>query len=459
MCSSGYLKRRIVEIGRTAHAYIKEKLRIGLQTDSLLPTESIVSQHIDVQMELSKAAEMERLGKHEDAIVTISNIVQERPTNLSSIVILADLYIKTNDFLKAQHVLESGLGVYPSDVQLLTRLDTVSSIPVEPVIVANKLINKRPRSESFAPLVSVTIGTYNQELYVRDCVESVLQQTYTPLEIIIGDDASIDKTSLIIEECLAAYRGTHQVRFVKRSINLGHSGGGNWHDLFRKTNGDFIVQFAGDDVMAPNMIQEMVSVWRSRNVSMVVVNAELIDAKSKPLPKGTRFPPDSIPNDSIETLVRDGVNDSVFGAGFGCDRRFYEAFPPCAGNPPRHLRTQDILFPFLAGLQDGCVVMPQPLMKYRVHGNQNSLSIGLDSQKETLSKLILEEEMWQVHLAHAIWIIKVLDKAATIDSRFNEMRANLKSLIDNQIFIMSNRLTSVRMALWYSHGIGSLKMM
>lgn len=177
MCSSGYLKRRIVEIGRTAHAYIKEKLRIGLQTDSLLPTESIVSQHIDVQMELSKAAEMERLGKHEDAIVTISNIVQERPTNLSSIVILADLYIKTNDFLKAQHVLESGLGVYPSDVQLLTRLDTVSSIPVEPVIVANKLINKRPRSESFAPLVSV-----QSEHTIKSCMfETVSSQFYNRL--------------------------------------------------------------------------------------------------------------------------------------------------------------------------------------------------------------------------------------------------------------------------------------
>ncbi len=48
------------------------------------------------------------------------------------------------------------------------------------------------------PLVSVIVPCYNEEETINLCIESLLSQTYKPLEIIVVDDASTDKTPEII---------------------------------------------------------------------------------------------------------------------------------------------------------------------------------------------------------------------------------------------------------------------
>jgi glycosyltransferase involved in cell wall biosynthesis len=122
------------------------------------------------------------------------------------------------------------------------------------------------------PLVSVTVCSFNQEKYIRECVESVLAQTYSPLEIIFSDDCSADRTAEIIESCLADYKGAHSIQFIKQPRNPGGMGRENWLDSYRRTTGKFIVQFCGDDAMFPAMIENMVKVWRAKWVSMVAVS-------------------------------------------------------------------------------------------------------------------------------------------------------------------------------------------
>ena len=50
------------------------------------------------------------------------------------------------------------------------------------------------------PLVSVAIITYNQEMFIADCVDSVLNQTYENITISIADDASSDATPSIVRD-------------------------------------------------------------------------------------------------------------------------------------------------------------------------------------------------------------------------------------------------------------------
>ena len=59
------------------------------------------------------------------------------------------------------------------------------------------------------PLVTFALFAYNQEKYIREAVEGTFSQTYEPLEIILSDDCSSDRTFEIMEEMAATYDGPH----------------------------------------------------------------------------------------------------------------------------------------------------------------------------------------------------------------------------------------------------------
>jgi len=96
------------------------------------------------------------------------------------------------------------------------------------------------------PLVSVLLFTFNQEDFIRDAVNSILGQSYTPIEIILSDDCSKDNTFEIIREMANAYKGPHQVKVNRNEKNLGI--GGHVSKLISMSEGKIIVLAAGDDI-------------------------------------------------------------------------------------------------------------------------------------------------------------------------------------------------------------------
>lgn len=306
------------------------------------------------------------------------------------------------------------------------------------------------------PLVSVTVCSFNQEKYIRECVESVLAQTYSPLEIIFSDDGSSDRTAEIIESCLAGYEGSHSIIFMKHEYNLGGMGRENFLDAYRRTSGQFIIQFSGDDVMLPTMVEEMVKVWRAKHLSMVTVNAECIDPDSRLIGKQYRDPGKRL-EFSLEAISRDGVNDAIFGAGQGGSREFFEYMSYAESAIPPHLGTLDIIFTFYACLLNGCEMISTPLMKYRVHGIQGSGSIALHFAKSDLQKLVIEEKNWVGHLANALFMREVLDQCVAKDpARFAPIKERIEPLLIGQVVLMATRLDEVRKKLFYQYGISEI---
>ncbi|MBA3705767.1 MAG: glycosyltransferase family 2 protein, partial [Bacteroidetes bacterium] len=68
------------------------------------------------------------------------------------------------------------------------------------------------------PLISVCIPTYNGERYLKECLDSILSQSYTNIEIVIVDDCSKDSTIAIIEKHKAS---DARIRVHKNENNLG----------------------------------------------------------------------------------------------------------------------------------------------------------------------------------------------------------------------------------------------
>lgn len=92
------------------------------------------------------------------------------------------------------------------------------------------------------PKVSVVMPTYNQEQFVAEAIQSVLDQDFEDFELIVGDDASNDRTA---EICREFERKDSRVRLVRHLENKGMVENWNWCN--EQACGEYIKPMLGDD--------------------------------------------------------------------------------------------------------------------------------------------------------------------------------------------------------------------
>lgn len=112
------------------------------------------------------------------------------------------------------------------------------------------------------PLVSFCMTSHNRAKYVREALQSILDQTYDSLEIVICDDCSTDGTDKIIEEMVDSYRkagGRHPVVFKRNEKNLNILQ--NYQQCFRMGHGELLVTGSDDDVQMPDRVEKTVEAW------------------------------------------------------------------------------------------------------------------------------------------------------------------------------------------------------
>jgi glycosyltransferase involved in cell wall biosynthesis len=115
----------------------------------------------------------------------------------------------------------------------------------------NRMLAK-PRIDC-RPLMTVGLFAYNQERYIKSAIEGMLRQTYSPLEIIISDDCSSDRTFDIIKNAAAAYRGPHHLLLNRNRSNLGICGHVN--RVCELARGEWLIAGAGDDISLPERVE------------------------------------------------------------------------------------------------------------------------------------------------------------------------------------------------------------
>ena len=114
-------------------------------------------------------------------------------------------------------------------------------------------------SEIIGALVSTVIPAFNRPVMLREAVDSVLAQTYRPIEIIIVDDGSTDRTPHVAEELSRTHRDT--VRFIRKE----NSGPGPTRETGRQiARGEFIQYLDSDDLLRPRKFELQVQALRDR---------------------------------------------------------------------------------------------------------------------------------------------------------------------------------------------------
>lgn len=102
------------------------------------------------------------------------------------------------------------------------------------------------------PIVSVCVVTYNHEQYIRQCLQSIVdQQTDCGLEVIVGEDSSTDGTRAIVQEFAQRYPGL--VKPVLHERNVGPLR--NYCSVHDAASGDLVAHCDGDDYWLPGKIQ------------------------------------------------------------------------------------------------------------------------------------------------------------------------------------------------------------
>lgn len=125
------------------------------------------------------------------------------------------------------------------------------------------------------PLVSICIPAYNNAAYIKETIDSVLNQTYQNIELVVVDDNSKDNTYEIVSSI-----PDKRVKAYKNEKNLGMSG--NWNRCLELVTGEFIKLICADDLIAQDAIEkEAKALMENPTAVLVSSDSKLVDMQGK----------------------------------------------------------------------------------------------------------------------------------------------------------------------------------
>ena len=170
-------------------------------------------------------------------------------------------------------------------------------------------------------LVSVLLSTYNSEETLGESIDSLLNQTYKNLEILISDDGSIDST---IEICKKFQLKDERILLFSNKKNIGLTKSLN--NLAQKASGSLIARHDADDISLPDRIEEQIQFMNKKRLDAVTTRS-LVKQNNKKRPGISFYIPDKLlinrKNPFIHgTLI---IKKNVFQEIGYYDERFYYA--------------------------------------------------------------------------------------------------------------------------------------
>lgn len=160
--------------------------------------------------------------------------------------------------------------------------------------------------------VSIIVPVYNVENYLTKCLDSLVKQSLSDIEIIVVNDGSKDNSEKIIKEFAQKYPEKIKA-FTKE--NGGLSDARNFG--IDRATGDYIGFVDSDDYVTENMFEEMLLLAEKHHAKMVICNIQKVDENGKIVQKLTQLP--NMP----EKIVLEN-NFSVFSdiSYFACNKLF-----------------------------------------------------------------------------------------------------------------------------------------
>jgi glycosyltransferase involved in cell wall biosynthesis len=250
-------------------------------------------------------------------------------------------------------------------------------------------------------LVSCVVFCYNQEKFVESAIRSALAQDYSPLEILISDDASSDHTVDIIRRTVANYRGPHRIVLNFNPRNLGIAE--HFNLVTKLCNGRLIVAAASDDISLPHRIRTLHQAWvaggcraQSLYSACIVMDRDGNDRRVEVIRAHDRF------HDRAHLALHGGW---VLGATEAWTKDLFTRFGPLQSA----LKQEDHALHFRAAMMDGVLHVPEPLVRYRWDvGSWREIRLGAQGRKARRKDLQQQTRYERLNAVQALADLRIL---------------------------------------------------
>ncbi len=222
------------------------------------------------------------------------------------------------------------------------------------------------------PLVSILIPTHNGERFLRAALRSALDQSHREIEVVVGDDASTDRTPEILAEVAAA---DPRVRVLRHERNVRAYD--NTLRLIEAARGEYLKFLLHDDVLARDCVKELLrGMQAADDVSLAFSHRSFIGEDGRPLPAqppplGDR--PGVIDGTVLGDLVLETCRNVIGEMSTVLFRRRDVLDPDLWELDGRRLTANGDVYLWLQLLGRGnAYYTPQTLSRFRMHGAQSS---------------------------------------------------------------------------------------
>lgn len=206
------------------------------------------------------------------------------------------------------------------------------------------------------------MACYNGENYIREQMESILQQLEAGDELIIIDDGSTDHTAQIIHSF-----SDERIRYVKNEKNLGVNR--SFEKGIRLAEKEYIFMADQDDLWTGGRVDAMLERLRSGTM-LVSGNSEAIDGKGKRIDHALGVLLESESKNYKKNILRIFLGKAYY---YGCAQAFRKSLKQVILPFPEYIESHDLWIAMAANLQKSNAHLEAIVLKRRIHGKNVSV--------------------------------------------------------------------------------------
>lgn len=226
-------------------------------------------------------------------------------------------------------------------------------------------------------IIDIALATYNGEKYLKEQIDSILNQTYNNIQIIISDDCSQDKTREILE----AYANNPKIKIYYQEHNLGYIK--NFEFLLQHVEHKLYMLADQDDVWLPEKIEKTLKKMQEEQADLVFTDLEIVDENLETVSKSFNRTMNKIQKiqKTLKTNQFEYLYNNITGCTILSKKKYIEKILPFPKNSKYVIH--DSWIGLIMSFQGKIAYLDEPTILYRQHTNNQ---VGTEKQSYKAQK-------------------------------------------------------------------------